>query len=275
MSAVATNTALIHGYEWRWRRKLMGSALHAGLPPVISDQGGEARQKSVLAPIHAQNLRVLPGRPCVARRRRRACSGTSWKAPHARRGMASAPVQVQGPSPRTDGEDAMPLFPPTLPLRSGTLPEEDGHHVFWETFGTPSRPAMLLLHGGPGGGVQARMPRLFDPERWHVVATDQRGAGRSWPHAGEDVAALRANTTAHLVHDLERLRREIGVERWHLYGSSWGATLAQAYAQSHPGRVAGLILASVTSTSRVQRSRCASSAAKLSKARPATALRFT
>lgn len=146
----------------------------------------------------------------------------------------------------------MTLFPATDALRSGTLPEEDGHRVFWQTFGDAGRPAVLLLHGGPGGGVSERMPRLFDPARWHVVAMDQRGAGRSTPHAGDDPAALRANTTDRLVHDAERLREALGVGRWLVYGASWGATLAQAYAHAHPGRVEGLILAAVTSTSRFE-----------------------
>lgn len=144
----------------------------------------------------------------------------------------------------------MSLFSETSPLQSGTLPEEDGHQVFWETFGTASRPAMLLLHGGPGGGVSSRMPRLFDPDRWHIIAMDQRGSGRSRPHAGDDVAALRANTTAHLVRDIERLRIRLAIDRWHVYGSSWGTTLALAYALAHPEPVSGLILAAIATTTR-------------------------
>ena len=111
-------------------------------------------------------------------------------------------------------------------------------------------PTILLLHGGPGGGTAPRMPRLFDPARWHVVTMDQRGSGRSWPHAGDDAAALRANTTACLVDDIERLRRHLGLESWTVYGSSWGSTLAQAYAHAHRERVRGLILAAVTTTGR-------------------------
>lgn len=144
----------------------------------------------------------------------------------------------------------MNLFPETPPLRTGILPEEDGHLVYWETFGAASRPSILLLHGGPGGGVTPRMPRLFDPARWHIVAMDQRGSGRSRPHAGDDVAALKANTTAHLVQDIERLRSELGIEHWHVYGSSWGTTLALAYALSHPERVSGMILAAIATTTR-------------------------
>ena len=144
------------------------------------------------------------------------------------------------------------LFPVTPPLRSGWLPEEDGHAVWWQTFGVASRPAIVLLHGGPGGGTAERMPRLFDPARWHIVTTDQRGAGRSRPHAGRDVRALEANTTAHLVANLERLRAHLGIARWTVYGASWGTTLAQAYAHAHRERVAGLILAAVTTTGRAE-----------------------
>lgn len=146
----------------------------------------------------------------------------------------------------------MALFPETKALRSGYLPSMDGHDVFWETFGDASKPAILLLHGGPGGGVSARMPRLFDPARWHIVAIDQRGAGRSKPHAGGSLEALRANRTADLIRDIERLRSTLAIESWYLYGSSWGATLAQAYAHTHKGCVQGMILASVTSTSQFE-----------------------
>lgn len=221
-------------------------------------------------PIPEARRRAVPGvKLCVdCQSERSAPRGAGGDQPT---GLEGQPAEVEGwrlrrgprPGRGPDGgrrlgtpppgtRTAMTLFPATPPLRSGTLPEEDGHRVFWRTFGAPSRPAILLLHGGPGGGIPARMPRLFDPARWHVVALDQRGAGRSAPHAGDDVAALRANTTRHLVRDVERLRGALGVERWHLYGSSWGATLAQAYAHAHPDRVAGMILAAVTSTSRFE-----------------------
>lgn len=146
----------------------------------------------------------------------------------------------------------MTLYPETPPLRSGFLPDQDGHAVFWETFGNPNAPAILLLHGGPGGGVSPRMPRLFDPARWHIVAMDQRGSGRSTPHAGDSLAALQANTTDHLIADIERLREALNIDQWTVYGASWGATLAQAYAHAHPGRTYAMLLASVTSTGRFE-----------------------
>lgn len=146
----------------------------------------------------------------------------------------------------------MPLYPPTDPLRSGYLPELDGHKVFWQTYGNARGPAIVLLHGGPGGGTQDNLHRLFDPDHWHIITTDQRGSGRSMPHAGDTTDALIANTTDHLVQDLERLRQVCGVERWFVYGGSWGSTLAQAYAQAHLNRVLGLILCAVTTTSQAE-----------------------
>ncbi|WP_300063938.1 alpha/beta fold hydrolase [uncultured Roseobacter sp.] len=146
----------------------------------------------------------------------------------------------------------MALFPETNALQAGYLPEDSGHQVFWETFGNPSKPAILLLHGGPGGGVSPRMPRLFDPDCWYIIALDQRGAGRSRPHAGDTTAALESNQTKDLIADIERLRCHLSIENWFLYGSSWGATLAQAYAHTHMTRVSGMILAAVTSTSQFE-----------------------
>lgn len=143
----------------------------------------------------------------------------------------------------------MTLYSETRPLRTNWLPEANGHAVYWETFGNPDGPAILMLHGGPGGGIKPRMPRLFDPSIWHIIAMDQRGAGRSTPHAGESLDALISNTTQHLVSDIERLRQILSIEKWTLYGSSWGATLAQAYAHEFQSHVSGLILAAVTSMS--------------------------
>lgn len=144
------------------------------------------------------------------------------------------------------------LFEQTKPLASGMLPEDGGHEVFWETFGNPDGPAILLLHGGPGGGVRPRMPRLFDPQEWYIIAMDQRGCGRSLPNAGNTVAALENNTTDHLIADIERLRQKLKIGKWTIYGASWGTTLAQAYGQAYRSHVEGLILASVTSTSRFE-----------------------
>ncbi|KAB2966265.1 alpha/beta fold hydrolase [Zoogloea sp.] len=119
------------------------------------------------------------------------------------------------------------------------LPVGDGHRLHVETSGNPAGEPVVLLHGGPGSGCSPRMRDLYDPGRHFLVAFDQRGAGRSEP-AGE----TRTNTTAHLVADLEALRRHLGVARWRVTGGSWGATLALAYAMAHRGAVSGLVLRS-------------------------------
>jgi proline iminopeptidase len=129
------------------------------------------------------------------------------------------------------------LYPPIEPFDSGMLDVGDGHRVYWELCGAPDGEPAVFLHGGPGGGCGPAHRRLFDPARYRVLLFDQRGCGRSTPHAGLD-----ANTTWDLVADIERLRELSGAERWLVFGGSWGSTLALAYAETHPERVSGLIL---------------------------------
>jgi len=129
------------------------------------------------------------------------------------------------------------LYEPVEPSESGHLAVGDGHEIYYERCGSPEAPAAVYLHGGPGGGFEAKNRGYFDPAAWQVVLLEQRGAGRSRPFA-----SLANNTTADLVADLERLRRHCGLDRWLLFGGSWGSTLALAYAQTHPQRVTGLVL---------------------------------
>lgn len=129
------------------------------------------------------------------------------------------------------------LYPPIEPFAQGLLDVGDGHRVYWERCGNPNGKPAVFLHGGPGSGCGPDQRRLFDPHRYCVTLFDQRGCGRSTPHA-----SLDANTTWHLVADIERLRRLAGVERWLVFGGSWGSTLALAYAQTHAERVSELIL---------------------------------
>ncbi len=129
------------------------------------------------------------------------------------------------------------LYPPIEPYASGHLDVGDGHHVYWERCGTPGAKPAVFLHGGPGGGFSPDHRRLFDPARYDLLLFDQRGCGRSTPHA-----SLDANSTWHLVADTERLRAMAGVDRWLVFGGSWGSTLALAYAQTHPARVSELVL---------------------------------
>jgi len=141
-------------------------------------------------------------------------------------------------------------FPTRVPYESGRLPTGDGHVLYWERHGNPTGRPALALHGGPGSGADVWMTRLFAPAVYQLVLLDQRGAGRSTPHASDRGADLTTNTTWHLVVDIERLREHLGIGSWLVYGSSWGSTLALAYAQSHPGRVTQLVLAPVTLTRR-------------------------
>jgi proline iminopeptidase len=141
-------------------------------------------------------------------------------------------------------------FPPIEPYDSGMLDVGDGHQVYWECSGNPAGKPALYLHGGPGSGCSPGQRRLFDPDAYRVVLFDQRGCGRSRPLAGAPDADLSANTTAHLIADIEALRQLHGVERWTVLGISWGTTLGLAYAQAHARRVDALVLALVGTTSR-------------------------
>jgi proline iminopeptidase len=129
------------------------------------------------------------------------------------------------------------LYPPIEPYESGRLDVGDGHSLYWERCGTRGAKPVVFLHGGPGAGCSPDHRRQFDPALYDILLFDQRGCGRSTPYA-----SLEANTTWHLVADIERLRAMAGVERWMVYGGSWGSTLALAYAQSHPGRASELVL---------------------------------
>jgi proline iminopeptidase len=126
---------------------------------------------------------------------------------------------------------------PFAPLTSELLPVGDGHELYVESVGHADGVPAVYLHGGPGSGCQADHRRLFDPERFHAILFDQRGAGRSRPKGRRE-----HNTLAHLIADMETIRQKFGFERWIVVGGSWGATLALAYAQAHPDRVAGLVL---------------------------------
>jgi proline iminopeptidase len=132
------------------------------------------------------------------------------------------------------------LYPEIGPYETGYLPLSGGHVMYWEQAGNPNGRPVLFLHGGPGAGAGAVHRRFFDPQYWRILIFDQRGAGRSRPLGGLD-----HNTTPHLVADIEVLRKHLAIERFLLFGGSWGSTLALAYAQAHPNRVAGCVLRGV------------------------------
>jgi proline iminopeptidase len=137
-------------------------------------------------------------------------------------------------------EQPAALYPPIEPFQTGGLAVDSTHSIYYEQSGNPSGFPVLFLHGGPGSQVRPQHRQFFDPAFYRIVLFDQRGCGRSTPRGG-----IVHNTTWHLVADIEGLRRQLGVERWLLFGGSWGSALALAYAQSHPRRVAGLILRGV------------------------------
>ncbi|MFB9237629.1 prolyl aminopeptidase [Plantactinospora siamensis] len=137
------------------------------------------------------------------------------------------------------------LYPPIEPYRSGMLEVGDGQQVYWEECGNPAGTPVLVVHGGPGGGCMPDHRRAYDPAAYRIILFDQRGCGRSRPHASDPAVSMAANTTGHLIADAERLRAELGVDTWVLSGSSWGSTLALAYAQAHPERVRAMVLRSI------------------------------
>ena len=133
-------------------------------------------------------------------------------------------------------------YPEVEPYDFGWAEVGDGQRVYWEVCGNPAGKPVVFLHGGPGGGCSTSNRRLFDPGRYRIVLFDQRGCGRSTPHAADIGTDLSVNTTWHLVADIEFLRTMLGVEAWQVFGGSWGSGLALAYAQAHPERVTELVL---------------------------------
>jgi proline iminopeptidase len=134
------------------------------------------------------------------------------------------------------------LYPPIEPYDSGLLDVGDGDQIYWEVSGDPEGKPAVMVHGGPGGGCSPDHRRQFDPAAYRIVLFDQRNCGRSLPHAGDPEVSLEANTTWNLVADMERLREHLGIERWLVFGGSWGSALSLAYAQAHPDRTSELVL---------------------------------
>jgi proline iminopeptidase len=142
------------------------------------------------------------------------------------------------------------LYPPIEPFQHGMLDVGHGQWIYWEVSGNPAGKPAVVLHGGPGSGSTPTSRRLFDPQRYRIVLFDQRGAGRSTPHASSPAIDLAHNTTRHLIADVEGLRQALGIERWLVFGASWGSTLALAYAEQHPERVSEMVLLAVATTTR-------------------------
>src|ERR1700716_377047 len=188
---------------------------------------------------------AIPTRP--ARCRRCMSRFSNWPSPRRRptttvSSIATLPVvrwrrAATMPPDADAGKSLSQRTDPFAPLTSQLLPVGDSHEIYVETVGRTDGIPALYLHGGPGSGCPADHRRLFDPERFHAVLFDQRGAGRSRPKG-----RLEANTLSHLIADMETIRESFGFKRWMIVGGSWGATLALAYAEAHPARTSGLVL---------------------------------
>jgi proline iminopeptidase len=139
-------------------------------------------------------------------------------------------------------------FPPIDPYAHGLLDVGDGNQIYWETSGNHQGKPALWVHGGPGSGGGRGSRKVFNPELYRIVLFDQRGCGESRPLAADPTVSLTCNTTEHLMADMERLREHLGIERWLLYGGSWGSTLVLAYAERYPERVSEIVIVSVTMT---------------------------
>ena len=138
------------------------------------------------------------------------------------------------------------LYPPIEPYDQGMLDVGDGQQIHWSTSGNPDGRPAVLLHGGPGSESRPGIRRAFNPDAYRIIQFDQRGCGLSTPDAADPETSLEANTTWHLLADIERLREHLQVERWVVFGASWGAALGILYAETHPDRTAALILVAVT-----------------------------
>ena len=148
---------------------------------------------------------------------------------------------------QTQSDGRLGLYPEILPYRTGRLKVSALHELHYEECGNPNGKAAVLLHGGPGGGSTTVMRRYHDPARYRIILFDQRGCGRSTPHA-----SIEENTTWHLVDDIEQLREHLKIERWQVFGGSWGSTLALAYAETHPERATELVLRGIFTLRRAE-----------------------
>ncbi|MEU8362088.1 prolyl aminopeptidase [Nonomuraea sp. NPDC048882] len=142
------------------------------------------------------------------------------------------------------------MRPPIEPYDHGMLDTGDGNLIYWEVCGNPDGKPALVVHGGPGSGCSTGVRRSFDPERYRIVLFDQRNCGRSRPHASDPATDLSRNTTQHLIADMELLREHLGIDKWLLFGGSWGSTLILAYAETYPERVSEIVIPAVTTTRR-------------------------
>jgi proline iminopeptidase len=173
----------------------------------------------------------------MASKRKNVRRASRKKAPSRERNHARHAVLAQRKRAAKGRDGRRVLYPAIEPYATGHLRVSDVHEIYYEECGNPKGKPALFVHGGPGAGCDRRARSFFDPSAYRIVLFDQRGCGRSRPHA-----SLVDNTTWHLVDDMEKLRSHLGIERWLVFGGSWGSTLALAYAQAHASRVSELVL---------------------------------
>jgi len=190
------------------------------------------KKKGALAkPARTAARRTAPKRKATSRSVTRSASVSKSAGRSARPATRSAAATLPADPPRRE------LYPPVEPYTRGFLRVSEIHEIYYEESGNPAGKPALFLHGGPGAGSDRRARQFFDPHHYRIVVFDQRGCGRSRPSA-----SLVENTTWHLVADIERLRKHLGIERWLVFGGSWGSTLALAYSEAHPERVTEIVL---------------------------------
>jgi proline iminopeptidase len=190
------------------------------------------KKKGALAkPARTAARRTAPKRKATSRSVTRSASVSKSAGRSARPATRSAAATLPADPPRRE------LYPPVEPYSRGFLRVSEIHEIYYEESGNPAGKPALFLHGGPGAGSDRRARQFFDPHHYRIVVFDQRGCGRSRPSA-----SLVENTTWHLVADIERLRKHLGIERWLVFGGSWGSTLALAYSEAHPERVTEIVL---------------------------------
>ena len=180
---------------------------------------------------------TVKGRSTAKRTAQAAKSGKKSGKTASVKSVVSTPARTSAGAPAGHSPAADGLYPPLEPYNSGLRRVSAVHEIYYEESGNPAGKPAIFLHGGPGGGTDPAMRQFFDPQQYRIVLIDQRGCGRSRPHA-----SLVDNTTWHLVLDIESVRELLGIERWLVFGGSWGSTLALAYAQAHPERVTELVL---------------------------------
>jgi len=197
-------------------------------------KGRSARARTAGKAAAAPAPKARGGRPAPKTRPAPRLSRAPARAARTARGARRAGGPARPGTARTASQG---LYPPLRPYNTGYLRVGGDHEIYYEESGNPRGKPAVFLHGGPGGGTEPKMRRFFDPARYRIVLFDQRGCGRSRPHA-----SLTDNTTWHLVEDIESVRKHLGLARWLVFGGSWGSTLALAYAQAHPECVTELIL---------------------------------